>query len=465
MAENETTPGPGSRRIALLAGPVVALAGYAAARGAGLPSAACSTAAVACLCATWWLTEALPIPATALIPFATLPLLGVASSKQLASAYGHPLIQLLLGGFLLASALETCGVHRRLALRLVTALGGRADRRLVLGFMLASASLSFWISNSATTLMLLPVASAVLAQTRTRSLTAPLLLGIAYAASIGGLGTPIGSPPNAVFLAFYEQATHIQLGFVDWMRLGVPAVVLLLPAAWWLLTRRMGSGEVVQLPDYGPWRQAEVRTLVVFGLTALAWVTRTAPLGGWQSWWALPLAGDGVVALLAVVVMFVAPDGEGGTLLDWKRARELPWGLLLLFGGGLALALGFETSGLSAAISQSLAGAAQLPPLLTIALICTLVTFLTELTSNTATASLLMPVLATTAQASGVEPMMLMAPAALSASCAFMLPVATAPNAIVFGSGALDVRTMARHGFTLNLIGILVLTLLTWLLV
>ena len=261
------------------------------------------------------------------------------------------------------------------------------------------------------------------------------------------------------YLAVYENETGRQIAFTDWMAWGVPVVVIMIPLAWLLLTRKVASGPMVQVPHPGPWRRPERRVLVVFGFTALAWVFRANPFGGWTS--LFPEAswiGDDTIALLAVAFLFVLPNGEGGRLLDWETANTIPWGLLLLFGGGMAIASAFKESGLSTVLAQGLSRIADGPPVLVIAVICLTVTFLTELTSNTATTALLMPILAAAGLAAGVDPALLMVPAAMSASCAFMLPVATAPNAIIFGTGAVPIRTMVREGLFLNLLGAAVIT-------
>jgi sodium-dependent dicarboxylate transporter 2/3/5 len=391
--------------------------------------------------------------------FALFPLLGVLDDRQVATAYGHPLILLLLGGFLLSTAMEKCGAHRRVAMAMVRLVGGGGNRSLVLGFMLATAVLSMWISNTASTLMLLPVALAVLEQDRGGQLRAPLLLGIAYSASLGGLGTPIGSPPNVIFLGIYRETTGIEFGFLDWMKIGIPLVVLLVPVAWLLLTRGLERGRRIELPSLGPWRPAEFRVLAIFAATAVAWMTRSAPFGGWSGSLGIETAGDSTVALLAVVVLFLVPDGEGQALLDWETARRIPWGLLILFGGGIAIARGFEASGLSSSLGRALAFVAEAPPLVMLLGLCLGVTFLTEVTSNTATTTLLMPILAAAGLAAAIDPARLMIPAAISASCAFMLPVATPPNAIVFGTDLLSMRVMAREGLWLNLVAALVIAL------
>jgi sodium-dependent dicarboxylate transporter 2/3/5 len=246
------------------------------------------------------------------------------------------------------------------------------------------------------------------------------------------------------------------------MRIGVPMVAALLPLAWWILARRLTHGEPFVMPELGPWSARERRVLVVFGLTALCWITRTEPAGGWSAWFGATGAGDGTVALAAVVAMFLVPDGEGGQLLDWNSAAKIPWGLLILFGGGIAIARAFETSGLSEALGAALSGIAALPIWLTLLFVCLSVTFLTEVTSNTATATLLMPVMASAGKSAGIDPALLMVPAAISCSCAFMLPVATAPNAIVFGTGHVTVARMARAGLLLNLLGAVVVATLAY---
>jgi sodium-dependent dicarboxylate transporter 2/3/5 len=444
----------------LLLGPSCALAAWSLAVASGLPSAASWTASITVLCAVWWVTEAIPIPATSLIPFGAFPMLGILTPTELAGSYGHPLILLLLGGFLLSASMERSGAHRRLAISLMRTVGGTRGPRIVLSFMLAAAVLSMWVSNTATTLMLLPVASAVVQEKRNASLEKPLLLGIAYASSIGGLGTPIGTPPNVVFMGVYREVVGDEISFLDWMMIGVPAVILLLPISWWLLTRGITGNDFGMNLSRERWQPRERRVLLVFGITALLWMTRQEPFGGWAD--LIPNAGadDGTIALLAVVALFILPDGSGARMLDWEATRKLPWGLLLLFAGGLALAKAFGTSGLSQSIGEGLAQFATLPKFVMIGALCLIVTFLTEITSNTALATLLMPILAATALATGQDPRTLMIPAALSASCAFMLPVATVPNAIVFGTGRVTIQDMTRAGLRLNLAAVGALSLL-----
>lgn len=454
------------------------VAGVGAAAG-GLEDDAAITLGVTVLTALWWAFEAVPIPAASLVPIALLPLLGVLPAKTtVAQSYGHPLVLLLLGGFFLSKGMEESGVHRRLALAMVRLCGGGGaqgttrPRFLMLGFMLASATLSMWISNTATVLMLLPIALAVLEgcghDPRSRTLTCPLMLAIAYSASLGGLGSPIGTPPNLVFIEQYGAATGEVMTFTGWMSFGVPVVVVMLPLMWWWLSRDQSGTIALELPESGEWRPAEKRTLLVFAATALAWMTRLEPFGGWSSWLGLPQANDASVAFLGVIILFLLPAGQGkggkeARLLNWESCREIPWGVLLLFSGGICLAAAIRDSGLSAVIAGSLSGAGSLPVPILLILVCLLMTFLTELTSNTASTILVMPILASVALANEIDPLVIMLPAALSASCAFMLPVATAPNAVVYGSGHLTVPRMMREGVVLNLLGVGVISLCCWL--
>jgi len=447
----------------ILAGPLLALAAAALclAFGASMPVAI--TVAITAWCATWWILEPVHGAVTALLPLALLPLAGVLTPVQVAQAYGNELILLLAGGFMLATALERCGAHRRLALGMVRMFGGHNGRRLVFGFAFATGLISMWISNTATTLMMLPVAIAVLATYPDRRLAAPLVLAIAYAASIGGMGTPIGTPPNVFFMQEYERATGERMGFLEWMRFGVPVVLVMLPLCAWWLARGLGDTPPAVLPKVGRWTTAERRVLAIFGVTALAWVTRTEPFGGWSSALGLPGANDASVALLGVVAMCLIGDGKQQRLLTWDGAERIPWGALVLFGGGIALATAFQTSGLSDMIADHLGALRKIPLLLMMAIICLSVTLLSEIASNTAAAVLLMPILATAGVAVGVDPALFMVPAVLAASCGFMLPVATAPNLVAYGSGQVDARRMLREGAVLDLIGVVVLTTVCYL--
>ena len=412
------------------------------------------TASITLLTAILWVTEALPIPATSLIPFAAFPATGVLSHREAASALGSHVIILLMGAFMLSKAIEKSGVHRRFALFMLKITGGKSAARLVLAFMLTSALLSMWISNTATTLMLLPIALAILSSIENPKLAAALLLGIAYSASLGGVGTPIGTPPNIIFISVYQESQGQEVSFLEWMKTGVPIVVLAIPLMALWLTRGLGPLGNVYLPTSGQWSTAEKRVLFVFATVALAWVSRPY----WTEALNIKTVGDSTIALLGVVAMFVIPAGKSDdkgkpeSLLDWKTASDIPWGLLLLFAGGICIAKAFTSSGLSQQMGQLLEFLKDVPVPVLILAICLFVTFLTEITSNTATATLLMPILALSAMSMGIEPALLMIPAAISASCAFMLPVATAPNAIVYGTEKFSIQTMAREGFVLNII-------------
>tara|TARA_B110000967_G_scaffold208681_1_gene261725 strand:+ start:1139 stop:2527 length:1389 start_codon:yes stop_codon:yes gene_type:complete len=452
---------PKLKRLSLWLAPLAAVAVTLLMMNAGWAREGALVGGLTVLCALWWIFEPIPIPATAMIPLGVFPLLGILDGKQVAQAYGDPLIILLMGGAMLSKAMEKSGAHRRLALYMVNLFGGDSQRRLVLGFMVASAALSMWVSNTATTLMLLPVAYAVLQSANTtdaKKLAVPLFLGIAYAASIGGLGTPIGSPPNIIFLKIYGEATGSIPSFTQWMFWGLPVVILLLPLAALWITRNLGAAEPLKIPQSGVWRSEEARVLAIFFLTALAWITLREPFGGWSQWLNVPSANYAAVALTSVILMFILPNGQGGKLLDWESASTIHWGVLLLFAGGIAIAKAFTVTGISTAIGESLSAVTRLSILALIVVVALTVTFLTEITSNTATTTLLMPILAAASLGAGFDPALLMLPAALSASCAFMLPVATAPNAIVFGTGEITVEQMVREGFALNLIGVVVIT-------
>ena len=421
--------------------------------------AASITSAVATLCVFWWIFEPIPIPVTSLVPMALLPLLGVISPADVGAAYGSPLILLLMGGFLLSKGMESTGAHTRIALTVVRLVGANEPRRLILGFMLAAALLSMWISNTATVLMLLPVALAVIASSSApKALAPPLLLGLAWACSIGGLGTPIGTPPTLIFMQVYEETTGTAVSFSEWMTWGIPVVAVMVPTIALFLARQVPNDLTVALPEIGEWRSAEKRVLAIFALTALAWMTRTEPFGGWREWLDMPMANDAAVAFCAVIAMFVSRDKTGEPLISWEQASAIPWGVLLLFAGGITLAKGFVASGLSTQVGELLANLALVPTLFAIVMVAILVTALTEATSNTATTALLMPILAAASMAAHIDPLILMVPAAMSASCAFMLPVATAPNAVVFGTGQIGIQTMVRWGIWVNVLGVVVIS-------
>jgi solute carrier family 13 (sodium-dependent dicarboxylate transporter), member 2/3/5 len=477
------------RRAGLVLGPVVAALVYLVvpdvASGAdGTPielgHAGRATAAVATLMAVWWMTEALHVSATALVPVAVLPMLQAVPLGEAAASYANPLIFLFLGGFLLALGLQRWGTERRLAL-LVLRVAGTEPRVVVGAFMVVTAGLSMWVSNTATVAMMLPIALSVVdaAVPGGRDALGPgrpgsnfarsLLLGIAVSASIGGVGSLIGTPPNLFLASFAREELGIEISFARWLLLGVPLVVVFLPVAWVLLTRVLFPPDVERgrlaglgadaKAGQGPLGRAEWTVLAVFLTTASLWVTR--PL-----WEDLAIGGirpfDGVsdagIAVLAGVALFALPvDRYGERVLDWDTARTLPWGVLLLFGGGLSLAGAITATGLDDYLGSLLAGV-DVPPVVLVAVVAAGVVFLTELTSNTATAAALIPILSAVAPGLGVHPLALAVPVALSASLAFMLPVATPPNAIVFGSGHVAMPDMMRMGLRLNLISIVLVT-------
>ena len=418
--------------------------------------------------AIFWITEWLPIPVASLLPIALFPLLSIISPTEVAQAYGSPLIILLLGGFLLSTAMAHSNTHQYLAHKILRAIGTDKPRKIIMGFMLTAFLLSMWISNTATTLMLLPIALAIINSNPDKQFATLLLLGIAYAASIGGTMTPIGTPPNLIMIQNYQAGTGNELGFLSWIQQVFPMVVLFFPIMVVVLVSQVNSRQTNnhELHQQPALNNAQKRTLWVFAITALFWVTRTAPFGGWKTWLNLPYANDASVALLAVVALFLISNGNDDKqkkLLTWRTANTIPWGVLLLFSGGMVIAAAFKSTGLSALLAEQLSFLHDVHLFVLILTICVAITLLTEVTSNTATTAILMPVLMSAAEAMGIDPLKIMIPAAISASCAFMLPVATAPNAIVFGSDRIPIKSMMKQGFKLNLIGALVISsVATW---
>ena len=416
------------------------------------------TAAITLFVAVLWVTEALPIPATSVIPFAAFPLFGVISHTEAASSLGSHVIMLLMAAFMLSKALEKANLHKRFAIYMLRVTGSGSPLKVILGFMMTTAVLSMWISNTATILMMLPMAIAIINALDNPRFGVALILGIAYAASLGGVGTPIGTPPNIIFMSVYEETQGVEYSFIEWMKTGIPIVIVAIPVMALWLARGIKTVGNIDLPEPGHWTKAEKRVLAIFGTVALAWIFRPF----WTAWLGITTISDSTIAVAGVVAMFLVNSGNDNgevdakgnneKLLDWKTANDIPWGMLLLFAGGICIAKAFMASGLSVVMGTWLTGLSTLPVLLLMLCICLFVTFLTEITSNTATSTLLMPILAAAGLAVGVDPKLLMIPAAISASCAFMLPVATAPNAIAYSTEKFDIKTMAREGIVLNIL-------------
>jgi len=478
------------QRLGRLAGPALAALVWLAlpespvsAAGEPIPFGAAgrTTAAVAAWMAVWWLSEAIPVYATALLPLLLLPLLGARSMHETAAPYANPLIFLFMGGFLIALAMQRWGLHRRVALVALRFAGDR-PARVVGSFMVVTAFLSMWVSNSATAIMMLPVAISVIdlverqVDGNVQPFALSLLLGVAYAASIGGIGTPIGTPPNLFLLSYLDEQLGREISFVRWMGVGVPLVAVFLPLCWLLLTRVIfpagfehvrGGRDLVQraLAELGPVQTGERVTLAVFLLASALWVGQPI-LSKLEIAGQRPLAGlgDAGIAMLAALLLFVLPvDRRAGVFaLDWPTAERLPFGVLILFGGGLSLAAAMEANGVGELLGAQVAAFAGLPSPVVVLAVTAGVIFLTELTSNTATAATLVPILGALAPGLGLDALLLVVPAAIAASCAFMLPVATPPNAIVFGSGRVGIADMTRAGLWLNWSGVVLITALTY---
>jgi len=439
---------------------------------------ACATAGVVLMMACFWVSLCLPIPVTSLLPIVLFPILGIAGSGATVKYYANNNIYLFMGGFIIALAIERWNLHRRIAL-FITSLLGTSQKRIIMGFMCGTAFMSMWISNTATTMMMLPIGLAVISQINDITggkgkFALVLMLGIAYGASIGGIATPIGTPPNIEFLGQYERGFPgaPQISFFNWIKVFLPLTVILIPLAWLVLTKlfmrkepKASVGRDVikaELKKLGPMSPAEKKVLIVFALTALLWIFRTDivtglfTIPGWSNILPNPkLVHDATVAVFMAILLFIIPAGKDNPkqmLMNWQTALKLPWGILLLFGGGFAIAGGFTVSGLDQQIGLALKPYLVFHPLVIVLIVCLLLTFLTELTSNTATTAALLPIMKGTAIALSLNPLLLMIPATISASMAFMLPVATPPNAIVFSSGRIKMSDMVRVGLILNIV-------------
>jgi len=478
------------RRIGLFAGPLLALfvftvlpESYLGPSGVLVPftMAGRTTLAIMAWMATWWLTEAIDIPATALLPLAVFPLAGVADMKATAAPYAHPLIYLFLGGFLIARAMQHWGLGERIALRTLLLAGSSPDR-MIAGFMAVTAVLSMFVSNTATTAMMVPIAISVIRLVKSSTpdgtedwggnFAVCLMLGIAYSASVGGIGTIIGTPPNALLVGFLSDSIaepyRMEIGFAGWLRFGLPVTAVFLPIIWFGLTRLLYPVKIRSIPggrqlmagklrELGPASRGERLTLVIFFCCALLWILRPLLTG-------LPLLtrlSDPGIAMAGAIALFVLPVDlrRRVFVLNWKTAKQIPWGVLVLFGGGLSLAAAVQANGVADFLGSLMGALPRLPDVVLILAVTTLVIFLTELTSNTATTATLLPVLAAVAPGLDIHPYMLIFPATLAASCAFMMPVATPPNAIVFSSGYVTLPQMCRAGIWLNVAGILLVTL------
>ena len=447
----------GTRLPTILIGLVILLVPVLLPPPGDLPASGWLAAGLALAMVLWWLTEALPLAATALFPLAVAPLVGISDLATVASAYSHPLIILFLGGFLLAKAIEKSGLHRRLAMSLL-ALAGERPGRVLAAIMVATAFLSLWISNTASAMVVAPIAAAIArSQTDRPDFATSLMLGVAFAATIGGMGSLIGTPPNALFAAQVSTAYGVEIGFAQWAAVGLPIAAVLLAVAWLSLAFvypgvRPGDLTMSFGRHLPPMSRAERRVAVIAAITALAWISR--PLVEWM----FPTVGltDAGIAMLAAIALFAIPGEDGERLLDWNSAATLRWDVLILFGGGLALAGILETTGLAAWIGARVETLDHLPELLLLTIIAALIVYIGELASNTAMAAIFLPISGSAALSLGVDPVIFMLPVALAASVGFMLPVATPPNAIVFSDPAVTRSKMLRAGAPLDVIGILV---------
>lgn len=464
------------QKVGVVLGPAAALLIILSDAPAGLSDTGWTTAAIGVLMAVWWATEAVPIAVTALLPLVVFPLLGIASIQETAAPYSNKVIYLFLGGFIVAFAMQRWDLHRRIALSVLQVVGGDG-RSLIGGFMLASALISMWVMNTSTTMMLLPIAISIITVIH-RSVDSldekaradfqyALLLGVAYGATIGGMATLVGTAPNAMLAAFMQDNHGIEIDFASWMMVGLPLSIVMLPLAWLALTRFVfqvdfqTSGEAraelkKMKDDLGNIKVPEIRVAIVFTIMALAWITRPllAQVPG------LAALDDSGIAMAGAIALFLIPSGDKSDpfLIRWRYVEKLPWSVLILFGGGLTLAGAVNRTGLAEWLGGNLQSVGMLPLAIIVIAVTTLIVFLTELTSNIATTATFLPVIAAIAYKSGIDPIVLTVPVTFAASCAFMLPVATPPNAIVFGSGLLTIPKMMRAGMALNIIGIIVVS-------
>ncbi len=469
------------KKIGLIIGPLLFIITILFFHPEGLSKEANAVLATTLWVAIWWILEIVPIAVTAMLPIILFPLSGAMNLNETTASYGHKYVFLYIGGFILAIAIEKWSLHKRIALSIIKIIGSSVDK-IILGFMVATAFLSMWISNTATTVMMLPIGLAIISQLKDNPDTIEnentvfgkaLMLAIAYSASIGGISTLIGTPPNIILAGVLEESYGIDISFSDWMVIGLPLSITLLILCWLYLTRiafkfkqkkfKSGKEEIrMQLNKLGRITYEEKVVLIVFGATAFLWITRSFI---WKS--IIPNIDDTIIALISAFILFLIPTKNNKTqktIMTWKSAVKLPWGILLLFGGGLALANGFKTSGLAQWIGTQITLIEGVSLLVLLAIIVAGVNFLTEITSNLATTAMLLPIVIPVAVALNVHPFILMVGITFSASCAFMLPVATPPNAIVFGSNYLKIPDMIKAGFLMNVISIIIVILFTYLL-
>ncbi|KAA1164433.1 SLC13 family permease [Pseudoalteromonas fuliginea] len=475
IIKNEPVKNTLTQKIILWLGPAVMLLTCLIDPPTGMSGLAFKTAGLAFWMASWWVSEVVPIPATSLLPLVISPIADIAPIKSTAAPYAHPLIFLFLGGFLISIAMERWGLHKRIALTTMLYAGKKPSLQ-ILAMMLVTAFLSMWMSNTATTVMMLPIALSIIhlvskSNSEDDGFAKALLLSIAYGASIGGIATLIGTPPNALMAAYLSESYQIEIGFGQWMLVGVPLAIVMLIVCWvWLTkfsykvdekTEHLHDSKSVfikELTTLGPLQRAEKGVFYVFVLAALCWIFRPllADFSGLK-------ISDTAIAIAAALLLFVLPANKGSDerILDWVSASKVPWGVLLLFGGGLSLASQIKSSGLAQYIAHLIEGASAIPLVMAVLVVVALITFLTEITSNTATAAGFLPLLGPVAESIFGSPLVWVIPAAIACSCAFMMPVATPPNAIVFGSGKIQIRDMIKAGFMLNIIAIIIITLVT----
>lgn len=461
------------RRVALALGPLWAIFTVAVSSPfEALSPEAWRVVGLAGWMALWWFTECVPIPTTALVPMLWLPLTGVTDGKTATAHYADPIIFLFLGGFIIAQGVQTSGLHHRVAFWIIRRMG-RTPHGLIGGFMLATAFISMWVNNTSTTMLMYAVSLPIVARLRevvgreqVGRISSALMLGIAYSASIGGVGTLIGTAPNAFLAGFLQENYRYTITIASWFWIGIPFVGLMLPFTWFWLTRGVrGKQDAFQLVHTSlvnetstktAWSVAEFGMLGVFAFVVAGWLGRAL----FAEWTGLPIT-DSMIAMMGALLLFVLPSGQGRAILAWREAERIPWGVLILFGGGLALASAFESTGLAKAIGESVKALGTVNVWGLVLGVATLIIFLTELTSNTATTATFLPIVSATAVGLGLDPRFLAIPVAVGASAAFMLPVATPPNAIVFASGEVTMTQMIRAGFVLNLYCILITTLIT----